>query len=636
MSQKNEKNTGLGRRQFLKLSATAMSAAAVGMTVGCGGSSGSDTPDRPAAPRAVLPTSGAWKFGIISDTQWTKDDDGKNPASTAVDIINSLNDEFVRHGVKLVVAVGDLTDDAKQNFTAKHVPTDTTVNYTPFDGFGVRARYAQRLYNEGIGFFPLRGNHDDSAAAAAQFRSFFPQTIGGVHNVYSVQSDAYSAVNPDINWLPEIVRTNTNEFTLGRNFSSPSAAETDDMTGLSYSFDYENVRFVLLDHFKGEDGLSHDTTPVINAVETTSNPIRFQQSWIDAQLAGRSSGTHAFCFAHKGLLTQDHIDNMFGYTVNDVTAPDFTTFDSPGLDDYITSLEQNGVRFHINGHDHMHDRSLVYTKDGSTAKVQQLVCVSNSSKFYTPGSDVESTAAAYGLTPVNKSNDALLWGGIRQKNVAQELYSVGYYIFTVDGPVVTVDFYSSPAYTEDSFTTTPTMNFTKKETFGYSLNGEEYIIAQGGSLTVVDSTSTGGTNAKIINGKNGNLQQETASGRRFNLHVNTGWLTPQDSLSEIFFLNGMTYTMGSEQTDVFTLSMSYDSSKVSSSEIAGGKFGIATNDDDGTWINAVDQNFGGGNTFVQRAWQEGDKLGTWGVDTATNTVWAVINYNGYFAVVKGM
>lgn len=82
--------------------------------------------------------------------------------------------------------------------------------------------------------------------------------------------------------------------------------------------------------------------------------------------------------------------------------------------------------------------------------------------------------------------------------------------------------------------------------------------------------------------------------------------------------------------------MSYEPSQVSAAEIESGKFGIATNDADGTWINAVNQNFGGGSTFVQRAWQEGDRLGTWGVDTATNTVWAVLNYNGFFAVVKGM
>lgn len=631
-----ENKTKLGRRQFLKLSATAMSAAAVGMTVGCGSSSSSDNTQSNPAPKAVLPTSSAWKFGVISDTQWTKDDDGENPASAAIDIINNVNEEFVSHGVKFVVAVGDLTDDAKRNFTANHTPTGSVINYTPEDGFGIRARYAQRLYNEGIGFFPLRGNHDDSADAATQFLRFFPQTRTGEQNNPAIQSTAYSVQNPDTQWLPEIPRTNTSSFSMGSAFSSPSSPNTGDMTGLTYSFDYNNARFVMLDHFTSEDGLSHDTTPDANAVQRTANPIMHQQSWIDGRLSGRSSNTHAFCFAHKGLLTQDHSDVMFGYTVDNVLAPDFSTFAAPGLDEYITSLANNGVRYHINGHDHMHDRSLVKSLDGSESKVMQIVTASDSSKFYTPASDVEDDAATYGITLINKSNDALLWQGQRQELVAQELYTIGYYIFTIDGPVVTVDFYSAPAYSDNSFNTTPTLNFSKRETFGYSLNGESYIIAQNGDLTVVDSTAADGTNAKIINGKNGNIQKEPASGRSFNMHVNTGWLEPQDSLGSIFFLNGMTYSMGSEQTDVFTLSMSYDPSKVTSDEIAGGKFGLATNDEDGTWINAVNQNFGGGNTFVQRAWQEDDKLGTWGVDTSTNTVWAVINYNGYFAAVKGM
>lgn len=550
MATEKENGSKLGRRQFLKISATAMSALAVGMTVGgCGSDSDSnDGSQAPAAPKAALPTATAWKFGIISDTQWTKDDDGKNPASTAVDIINSLNDEFVKHDVKFVVAVGDLTDDAHSNFTANHVPTGETISYTPFDGFGIRARYAQRLYNEGIGFFPLRGNHDDSAAAASQFRYFFPQTGNGGHNISSVQADAYTAVNPDTPWLPEIIRSSTDSFTVGENFSSPSGTPSD-MTGLSYSFDYGNARFVLLDNFTAEDGIKHDT--VADLGSGVANPIQYQQPWIDSRLSERPSDSHAFCFSHKGLLTQDHPDVLFGlYLPNPL---DISTLSAPGMDDYITSLEQNGVRWHINGHDHMHDRSIVSTNDGTTAKVMQLVCVSNSSKFYTPGDDVKSLAASLGADPSTAlSNDGFLWGGRRQKNISQELYSIGYYVFTVDGPVVTVDFYSSPAYAEDSFGTTPTLNFTKRETFGYSLNGEAFLIEQGGDLTVIEATAADGTAAKIINGRNGSLQQEIGSGRRFNLHVNTGWLEAQDSLSEIFFLNGMAYNMGSEQTDAFT------------------------------------------------------------------------------------
>ena len=55
--------------------------------------------------------------------------------------------------------------------------------------------------------------------------------------------------------------------------------------------------------------------------------------------------------------------------------------------------------------------------------------------------------------------------------------------------------------------------------------------------------------------------------------------------------------------------------------------------DTGQWANAVAGNTGGDPLFVQGAWQAGYGLGTYGVDTANNTVWAVINHNSEFAVV---
>jgi hypothetical protein len=42
-------------------------------------------------------------------------------------------------------------------------------------------------------------------------------------------------------------------------------------------------------------------------------------------------------------------------------------------------------------------------------------------------------------------------------------------------------------------------------------------------------------------------------------------------------------------------------------------------------------NSGGIEKFVTGAWDPIYKLGTCGVDTTTNTAWAVINYNGDFA-----
>ena len=62
----------------------------------------------PAAPASAEP----WKFGVMGDSQWTTADPAKaNPYTVPVAIINQVNQEFIKSGVKFVIAVGDLSDD---------------------------------------------------------------------------------------------------------------------------------------------------------------------------------------------------------------------------------------------------------------------------------------------------------------------------------------------------------------------------------------------------------------------------------------------------------------------------------------------------------------------------------------------
>jgi hypothetical protein len=93
-----------------------------------------------------------WSFGVISDTQWTKPDDGKNPNTCAADIVRQVNQEFIAKGVTFVIAVGDTVD------VGSKIDIDT------------RALYAQELYNAGIGFYPLRGNHEAAEDPSMRFR----------------------------------------------------------------------------------------------------------------------------------------------------------------------------------------------------------------------------------------------------------------------------------------------------------------------------------------------------------------------------------------------------------------------------------------------------------------------------------
>jgi len=174
-----------------------------------------------------------FSFGVMSDTQWKANIDGKNPNTVAVGIIGQLNQEFIRGGVKFVIQVGDLTD----NGSAAAMQT--------------RADAAQALYVAGVGFFPLRGNHESSGAAALQFQTLYPQSQG------------------------------TGDHLAGATgFTSPMQT----LAGLSYAFDYGNARFVLLDQFTRTDGT--------NYLGSSNNNVVDQLPWIGPPAVTRScSGT---------------------------------------------------------------------------------------------------------------------------------------------------------------------------------------------------------------------------------------------------------------------------------------------------------------------------------------------------------
>ena len=132
------------------------------------------TPDNGAGNGPVSATGnfnvnyGVWKFGVISDTQWTgSPDDGKSPGTTPAGIIQQCDQAFIAQGVKFVIAVGDTVDTGSQ---------------TDMD---IRALYAQDLYNAGIGFFPFRGNHESGwTGSAAEEARIYPQIVnGGTNNL---------------------------------------------------------------------------------------------------------------------------------------------------------------------------------------------------------------------------------------------------------------------------------------------------------------------------------------------------------------------------------------------------------------------------------------------------------------------
>src|SRR5208337_1806726 len=161
----------------------------------------------------------------------------------------------------------------------------------------------------------------------------------------------------------------------------------------------------------------------------------------------------------------------------------------------------------ISGHDHMHQRSLIASPDGLSVG-HELISASDSSKFYTP------TALSDPNWFGQKTGDTN-----RETSLAQDLYRVGFYIFTIHGPLVTAHYYaddhggwlsgaSYPSGPSGAGTqVTPTFNFVERETFGYSLNGQEFLVPQGSPYTVVRD-GFDWTIAQILGGTNMSTAQD--------------------------------------------------------------------------------------------------------------------------------
>ncbi len=536
-----------------------------------------------------------WKFGVMGDTQWTAaDPSGGNPNTVPVSIIDQINRQFISEGVKFVIAVGDLSNDGRD--ISEHV----------------RSMAAQPLIDAGIGFFPFRGNHEtyagDNDYGIPGFRSNYPQTRTG-----------------------EFTSTDNHHFRIGYHFSSPVKVSAE-LNGISYSFDYgdpgDRARFVIIDPWavagkvdKNANGYSYGYT------------INEQQPWISNRLDRSTRNTeHVFVFSHQPLIAEGHQDTMFSGYAN--AHPDWQNT-------FFASMQKNGARFFICGHDHIHQRSIVASPDGKS-QVEEIIAASNSSKFYNP-------------TPVDDPK----WFGqkIRETPISQERNTVGYSIYTIDGPLVTVDYYSDDHgnwKSDGAFPNgvgrpdtgvTPVLHFVKKETWSYSLNGREFLIAQGATYNRVHDRFKG-TTAGILDGVNqgdapdGSRQTAGAPARPFSKTVDTGWIdrgnTPlKDQIasrlaSDILILTGMGDPCSSK-ADPFTLSLTYDPSRVAPETVRNGGFGLAATDDEGHLTNAVEKNSGGLPKFVAGPWKKGYALGTYGVDIKKRSVWAVIDFNGRFA-----
>ena len=81
------------------------------------------------------------------------------------------------------------------------------------------------------------------------------------------------------------------------------------------------------------------------------------------------------------------------------------------------------------------------------------------------------------------------------------------------------------------------------------------------------------------------------------------------------------YDLYAPNTDTFVLSVSYDRNSVTPAQAQAGMVGLVSKNSSGAWVNAVNGNGGGTSSFVAGPWNASYGLGTYGIDTASNTAW---------------
>lgn len=142
-------------------------------------------------------------------------------------------------------------------------------------------------------------------------------------------------------------------------------------------------------------------------------------------------------------------------------------------------------------------------------------------------------------------------------------------------------------------------------------------LSAGSSLAGTVDASSGNTSAALLDG-------QTSGGATT---LATSFSTSSSALNDSFRLSAV-YSFQGTGSDIFVLQLSLTS-------VAADSYLAWLDTNTNTWVNAVDGNTGGTPHFVLGAYNAATDfvLGYYGVDTATGSVWAVLNHNSDFAVV---
>jgi hypothetical protein len=440
------------------------------------------------------------------------------------------------------------------------------------------------LHNMNIDIYPIRGNHD--VKSEMEIEAFDPLFGPFSFADTSIWDSTFPHLDP----------------------TNPSCI-VERGPGASYAFTYDNTRFVALDLY--------GSIPV----ETIG--------WLTAQ--NKEDAEHMFVYAHEPFFGRAH-EGVVG--------------DDPLRMQLMGLMAANGTEAYFSGHDHQYSRSAAVLNGHLI--LQHYVLGSNAEKYYRFENEV-NTSEEVGFKQINDR--------------------VAYSIVSINGPFVTFEQYMSDhPDPQDPFEIwIPNWYLADRAT--YSTNGHMYAVEAGGSYEglgsfIPEGDGFVGTSGQILAGSNDTYQiivtdpdpGITPVSVSYGNQVSFGWrlkdaLGKSDDcddpvvVSDIMMLDGMA-DVPDGSTDIFILSMHYDDGVVSDEmqlrlgyyqEASCDKKGKGPNknkcDKKGKWARAVKGNFGGKKKFVLGGWDADYGLGTYGVDVEANTVWAVINHNGDFAVI---
>ncbi len=178
--------------------------------------------------------------------------------------------------------------------------------------------------------------------------------------------------------------------------------------------------------------------------------------------------------------------------------------------------------------------------------------------------------------------------------------------------------------TDDSLTGNPTLSRRRNANASYAGFGATFTGGLNTTAVLLAGTNLTGTDNAI----NMQVRQRTSA--------DAGGLLVSDVLSLTSMVNNAAIDL--HQTDLFVLQMSYNESMLGDNETALAatqRLYLVTFDENiNQWVNAVSANIGGTPSYVgDTPWNSSYlTLGQFGVDTNSNTVWAVVNHNSQFAV----